>query len=140
MNPLLLGPLADIIKGAIGRIFPDPAAQADASYKLAALVQSGELAQMANDTQLALAQIGVNNTEAGSDSLFKSGWRPNIGWICGAALGWNYIGRPVVVTAAALAGHPVTLPAADTQELLPLLMALLGLGGFRTMEKIKGAA
>ena len=79
MNPLLLGPLADILKGAIGRIFPDPAVQAEASYKLAALVQSGELAQLAADTDLAKAQIGVNNTEAASADPFKSGWRPAVG-------------------------------------------------------------
>jgi hypothetical protein len=140
MNPLLIGPLADIIKGVIGHIWPDPAQQAEANLKLATLVQSGELARMANDTSLALAQIGVNNTEAASESLFKSGWRPNIGWICGAALGWNFIVRPGLVAGLAIAGHPVALPPADMAELMPVLLGLLGLGTLRTVEKVKGAA
>ena len=138
MNPLLLGPLAGIIQSVVGRLWPDPSQQAEAQLKLAQLVQSGELAQMAAATDLAKAQIGVNNTEAQSESLFKSGWRPNIGWICGAALGWNFIVRPAIVTGMALCGHPVTLPSADMSELMPVLLGMLGLGGLRTIEKIKG--
>lgn len=138
MNPLLLGPLANIIKTVVGRLWPDPSQQAEAQLKLAQLVQSGELAQLAAETDLAKAQIGVNNTEAQSESLFKSGWRPNIGWICGAALGWNFIVRPAIVTGMALYGNPVALPAADMSELMPVLLGMLGLGGLRTIEKIRG--
>lgn len=140
MNPIFIGPLADIIKGAINRIFPDPQAQSDAAYKLAALVQSGELAALAGDTALATAQIGVNNTEAASDSVFKGGWRPFVGWVCGSALAWNFIARPAVVTVAALYGHPVALPSAEMGELMPVLMGMLGLGAMRTVEKLRGAA
>jgi hypothetical protein len=137
MNPLLLGPLADIVKATIGRIFPDPAAQAAANFELAKLVQSGELAAMANETSLALAQVEVNKIEAG-DGLFKGGWRPSVGWVCSAALAWNFIVRPAVLTGARLYGNPLELPPAEMAELMPLLVALLGLGGYRTAEKLRG--
>lgn len=135
-----VGAVADLIKGVIGRIWPDPVQQAQAGLALATLQQSGELARMADASGLALAQIGVNKAEAESDSLFKGGWRPFVGWVCGSALAWNFIGRPVVMTVAALCSAPVDLPAAEMSELMPLLAALLGLGAYRTVEKIKGAA
>jgi hypothetical protein len=139
MNPLFLGPLADLVKSVLNKLWPDPAAQAEAQYKLAQLMQSGELAQMANDTQLSLAQIGVNNTEAAGTG-FKANWRPFIGWVCGSALAWNFIVRPGIVTGMALYGHPVALPSADMAELMPVLLGMLGLGALRTAEKIKGVA
>lgn len=135
-----VGAVADLIKGVIGRIWPDPVQQAQAGLALATLQQSGELARMADESGLALAQIGVNKSEAESESLFKGGWRPYVGWTCGNALAWNFIGRPVVMTVAALCGHPVALPAAELSELMPLLFGLLGLGTLRTYEKVKGAA
>ena len=139
MNPLLFRPLTEFAKALVDRVWPDPAKQAEAQFRVAQLAQSGELAQLAAATDLAKAQIAVNQVEAASDSLFKSGWRPGVGWICGAALGWNYIGRPMVLTGAALAGHPLELPPAELDELLPVLLGLLGLSGLRTVEKVKGA-
>lgn len=135
-----VGAVAELIKGVIGRIWPDPVQQAQAGLELAKLQQSGDLARMADASGLALAQIGVNQTEAASESLFKGGWRPYVGWICGNALAWNYIGRPMAMSVAALCGNPVDLPAAELTELMPLLFGLLGLVGARTYEKTKGIA
>lgn len=140
MNPLLIGPLADIIKGVIGRIWPDPGAQADAQLKLAVMVQNGELAQLAADTDLAKAQIGVNSAEAGSTSLFVAGWRPFIGWICGAAFAYKFVLAPAAAFALTVAGHPVALPVLDFTEMSTVLLGMLGIGGLRTVEKIKGVA
>jgi hypothetical protein len=138
VSPLLIGPLAEIVKSAIGRIFPDPAAQAEANFKLAVMVQNGQLAEMANDSSLLLAQIAVNKAEAESDSTFKGGWRPGVGWVCVAGLAWNFVARPAVTTVAALCGTPLDLPPADLSDLMPLLVSLLGLGAYRTVEKLKG--
>jgi hypothetical protein len=146
MNPIFLGPLADIIKGVIGRIWPDPQQQADAQFKLAQLVQSGELATMANDTSLQLAQIGVDSTEAGSENLFKSGWRPFIGWTCGSSFAWNFVMAPAATwavnaaNASGLVAHAITFAPADMSQMTPVLFGLLGLGAMRTVEKLKGAA
>lgn len=146
MNPLLIGPVAEVIKAFINHVWPDPVQQADAQLKLAQLVQSGELAQLAADTDLAKAQIEVNATEAASDSTFKSGWRPFIGWTCGAAFAWNFVAAPAATWAAGLAvnvgylPHPVTFAAADMSQMMPVLLGLLGMGALRTVEKVKGAS
>lgn len=137
MNPLMLEGLTDVIKSVFNRIWPDPVQQASANLELAKLVQNGELAQMAAEVDLMKGQIEVNKIEAASESFFKSGWRPNIGWICGGALGWNYILRPMLEAGCAMAGHPVTLPPADMTELFPLLLALLGVGTMRSYDKAK---
>jgi dienelactone hydrolase len=134
-----MGAVADLVKGVLGRIWPDPVQQATAQLELAKLVQSGDLARMASDSGLALAQIDVNKAEAQTDGLFKGGWRPFVGWTCGGALAWNYMGRPMVLTVAALSGHPVNMPSADMAELMPVLLGMLGLGYLRTKEKLAGA-
>jgi hypothetical protein len=136
MNPLLLGPLADIIKSVITRIWPDPAQQADAQFKLAQLMETGELANLAAETDLAKAQIGVNNTEAQSEGLFKSGWRPFIGWTCGSAFAWNYVVQPVAKFTLAACGYVVpNLPTLDLATMMPVMLGILGLGVMRTYDK-----
>ena len=133
---LLLPFAAELIK----KLFPDPAAQAEANLKLLQLAQTGELAALAAETTLAQGQNEVNKVEAASSRLFVAGWRPFVGWICAAALGFQYIGRPMLAMVASMAGVPVEMPAIEAGELLPLLLGMLGLGGLRTVEKVKGVA
>jgi hypothetical protein len=90
--------------------------------------------------ELAKAQIGVNAVEAASPSLFTSGWRPAIGWICGAALAYQYLLRPLVSWGVIAAGHPLPMMPGLDENLWQLLMGMLGLGGLRTFEKVKGVA
>ena len=67
--------------------------------------------------------------------------RPFILWVCGVALAWDTVLRPVATFGAALAGHPLpVLPNLSTDQLYGLLFGLLGLGGLRTVEKVKGVA
>jgi hypothetical protein len=113
----------------IDRFFPDPAARDAARLELLKMQQAGEL-----------AQVAVNQAEAANPSVFVSGWRPAIGWICGAACAWNWIGLPITKMALAYAGHTMPLSPADLTEMLPVLMGMLGLGGLRSWEKINGAA
>ena len=66
----------------IDKFIPDPKAKADAIFKLKNLEQEGNLAELnAYVTQLS-GQIEINKIEAASSNLFKSGWRPFIGWVC----------------------------------------------------------
>ncbi len=125
--------LLDIGSKVIERIFPDPAQAASAKLELLKLQQSGELAIMA-------AQTDINKVEAGSASLFVSGWRPAIGWVCGAACAWNWIGLPMVKVALGLLAIKLELAPANLTEMLPILMGMLGLGGLRTLEKVNGVA
>ena len=89
--------------------------------------------------QLALAQIEVNAAEAASGSLFKGGWRPCIGWICGIAFGYHFVLQPVIIFVVTLVGIEIPeLPEFDMSTLLTVLGGMLGIGGLRTYEKQKG--
>lgn len=140
MNPLLLSGIFQVAQGLLDRLFPDPEKKAAAQLELIKLQQSGELAQLAASTDLAKAQLAVNQAEAASPSLFVSGWRPAIGWVCGLALTYQFVLRPLGAFVAAYFGHPLpNLPGLD-DTLWQLLFGMLGLGGLRTVEKIKGVA
>tara|TARA_R110000787_G_scaffold44473_1_gene109156 strand:+ start:696 stop:1064 length:369 start_codon:yes stop_codon:yes gene_type:complete len=87
--------------------------------------------------QIDLAQLDINKTEAAHRSVFVSGWRPAIGWMCGGAMGLNFIVFPIASFVLAQTGQLVELPNLDMAQMMPVLMGLLGLGGLRTVEKLK---
>lgn len=130
--------LIPIIGNLLDKFFPDPAAAADAKLKLMAMAQNGELAQLDADLKMATGQIEVNKVEAANQSLFVSGWRPAIGWVCGAAFAFKFVLGPLAVVLMAMSGHQITLPTFDFTEMSTILLGMLGLGGLRTVEKIKG--
>lgn len=59
-------------------------------------------------------------------------------WVCGAAFAFKFILGPAAVVAMAMVGHAITLPEFDFTEMSTILLAMLGLGGLRTVEKVKG--
>ncbi len=123
----------------LDKIFPDPAQKAQAQLELFKLQQSGELAKLTAETDLAKAQISVNQEEAKSTSWFIAGGRPFILWTCGFAFAYATIGEPIARFLATVIFHyDGTYPAIDTGLTMQVLLGLLGLGGFRTLEKIKG--
>lgn len=124
----------------IERFFPDPATADAAKLKLLEMQQAGELAQLAADTDLAKGQLRVNEVEAGNASWFVAGWRPFIGWTCGAAFAYKFVLAPFIVLGLTAAGHPISLPVLDFTEMSTILLGMLGLGGLRSIEKIKGVA
>ena len=89
--------------------------------------------------QLAMAQIEVNKAEAASGSVFKGGWRPFIGWVCGFAFAYHFILQPILLFGIVVAGVSFPpLPAFDMSQMMPVLLGMLGLGGLRTYEKKTG--
>jgi hypothetical protein len=125
--------LLDVGSKVIDRVWPDPAQAASAKLELMKLQQSGELAQIAG-------QMDINKVEAANPSVFVSGWRPGIGWVCGAGFAVQFVVGPLAEWGSALYGHPVKFPQMDTGTMMPLLLGMLGLGGMRTAEKIQGVA
>jgi hypothetical protein len=99
-----------------------------------------ELLKAANDQdfQLSLAQIRVNEEEAKSENIFKSGWRPAIGWICVFGLFYNFVLYNILLWVVATFGINITPPALMSDILMELVFAMLGLGSLRTFEKVKG--
>jgi hypothetical protein len=84
-------------------------------------------------------QLAVNQAEAANPSIFVSGWRPFIGWVCGGGCAWNWVGLPIAKFGILAAGLPaLQIAQADLTEMMPLLLGLLGLGGLRTYERVKG--
>lgn len=120
-------------KSVIERIWPDANKRAEEMRKLEELKQGGELAKLDAHVKLLVGQMEVNKIEAAHKSLFVAGWRPFIGWVCGLGLAYNVILSPFLDIWFAV-------PKVDTSALYPVLLGMLGIGGMRTVEKIKGVA
>ncbi len=122
----------------IDRLIPDRAAAEKAKAEM-----EQQLVAAAN--QAALAQVEVNKIEAAHSSVFVAGWRPFIGWVCGAAMALYYIPMALVGTglwvwACIQAGVIVPRPEMGIAEIIGLVMSLLGMGTLRTSEKMRGVA
>ena len=132
--------LIPAVTQVLDKIIPDPQAAADAKLKALELAQKGELAVLDADLRLALGQLEVNKAEATTD-MFRGGWRPAVGWVCVVGLAYQFIPQPVLPWVVALFGAQVPpLPAIDNETLMVLLTGMLGLGGLRTFERVRGKA
>ncbi|MAO21043.1 MAG: hypothetical protein CMJ25_09860 [Phycisphaerae bacterium] len=91
--------------------------------------------------ELALAQVEVNKAEAASGSVWKGGWRPFVGWVCGTAFAYHFVIQPLAIFVVAAYGMEIpALPEFDMGQLMTVLMGMLGLGGLRSFEKYKHVA
>ena len=114
----------------IDRVVPDKNKRAEAKEEL-------ERALNDQDFQIALEQIKVNAEEAKSESLFKSGWRPSVGWICSIAFALHFVILPLFNWFIMLCGQQPILVPFQMDTLLTVLLGLLGMGTLRTVEKMK---
>ena len=136
-----LGSVFDFATKIIDKIFPDPAQRDQAKFAMFKAQQEGEFKEMDQAFELAKAQISVNVEEAKSGSLLVSGGRPFIVWICGVSLGYAALLEPIMRFVATVCFKYVgTFPVIDTTLTLQLLFALLGLGAYRSFDKLKGTA
>jgi Na+/H+ antiporter NhaC len=52
---------------------------------------------------------------------------------------WHFVLAPITIFGFAYAGVPAPeLPVFDMNSLMTVLLGMLGLGGLRTVEKVKG--
>jgi hypothetical protein len=130
------GSLAKDIRAAItGNDVLSAEQKAQIEMKLLAI----EEATLEADKEIIKGQLEINKTEASSGSLFRGGWRPATGWICVSGLAYTFIMRPILPWLIGLFNVTVNeMPAIDMSQLMGLLVGLLGMGGYRTFEKIKG--
>ncbi len=128
MIQALIGP----VTGLLDKFIPDADEKARIAHELATMGEK-------HAQQLALAQIEVNKAEAASGSIFKGGWRPFIGWVCGTAFAYHFVLQPVILFAVTAYSLSIPeLPEFDMTSLMTVLGGMLGIGGLRTYEKKKG--
>lgn len=143
-----IGSMAKDIRTAITGDEPLTAEQkARLQEQLAAMEAAAQKAALEYDTAQMTGQIELNKIEAGSDSLYKSGWRPAVGWVCVAGLCFTFIVRPLLPWIVQVAGIPFgyqstlpPMPEIPMTDLIVLLTGMLGLGTMRTIEKMKHVA
>ena len=127
--PTLLPALTEVLD----RVVPDQAAATKAKLEMEAKLLEAATAQASQQTE-------INKIEAGHSSIFVSGWRPYIGWVCGMAIAWAFLVAPMLSWLLPVMGVVAAVPPLQTEFLLELVFAMLGLGGLRTFEKLKGVA
>ena len=124
----LIGP----VSGILDKVIPDADEKAKLAHQLATMADT-------HAQQALLAQLEINKAEAASGSLFKGGWRPFVGWVCGIALLYHFILSPLIIFGVTLTGVDIPpIPEFDMGSLMTVLMGMLGLGVLRTYEKQKG--
>lgn len=117
----------------IEKVIPDPQKKAEMELELFKMKQAGDFRELEAQLEVIRNQAEINKIEAGSGNLFIAGWRPATGWVCVLGLLSEFIIKPY----AAYFG--IIVPSIEAM-LFELLFGLLGIGGLRTIEKIKGVA
>jgi len=125
-----IGSIANLAESAINKIWPDKTEAEKNKF----LLLTQELTQ---SFQVVVKQIEVNIEEAKHESVFVAGWRPAIGWVCGASLAYNYVLQPFLAWLLNVVGVVNNMPALDMGELMTLLLGMLGLGALRSYDKTK---
>lgn len=122
----MLNLLVPAVTGLLDKFIPDADEKAKLAFEISSLAE-----KQAHEN--AMAQIKVNEVQAAHKSLFVAGGRPAIMWICAIGLFYAVLVHPVL-------DIWLDMPEVNTDVLMPVLLGLLGLGGMRTVEKLKGVS
>jgi len=138
---IAVGPIMGIVDKVLDRTIPDRNARAKAKELLeqskADFEQEFGMALM----EISKGQLEINKVEAAHKSPFVAGWRPAIGWVCALGLMWTFVVSPFGQWACAIWKPEVLpLPELDSGQIMTLVMSMLGMGGLRSWEKMKGVA
>ena len=86
----LLGKLVDPVSNILDKVVEDKDQKAKLAHEIATMAER-------HAQELARGQIEINKEEAKSRNIFIAGWRPFVGWTCGLALFWHFLGLPVTL-------------------------------------------
>lgn len=125
----LIGPVTDLLD----KFIEDKDQKNSLAHQIATMSQR-------HAQELAKGQIEVNKVEAASSSMFVSGWRPAVGWVCVLGMAGNFIIIPISNLILAIIDSTIIIPLIDTSTMMPVLMGMLGLGAMRSVEKIRGVS
>jgi len=124
----LVGP----VTGLLDKVIEDKDQKAKLAHEIATMSDT-------HAQQALMGQLEINKAEAASGSVFKGGWRPFIGWVCGVAFAYHFVLQPLIVFGVTAAGVDIpALPEFDMGSLMTVMMGMLGLGGLRSYEKKQG--
>jgi hypothetical protein len=124
----LVGP----VTGLLDKVIEDKDQKAKLAHEIATMSDT-------HAQQALMGQLEINKAEAASGSVFKGGWRPFIGWVCGVAFAYHFVLQPLIVFGVTAAGIDIPeLPEFDMGSLMTVMMGMLGLGGLRSYEKKQG--
>jgi hypothetical protein len=137
MSPLF-APVLGLINTVVDRVLPDPQKAAEIKLEILKMEQAGHFKQAELDVQLALGQMDINKVEAANPSVFVSGWRPAAGWAAVSGLFYQVVVRPIGGWIMQQALGWQMPPSLEIESLMTLLFGMLGLGAYRTYEKVKG--
>ena len=120
----ILGDLIEPVTGLLEKVIPDRDQAAKLAHEIATMSEK-------HGQEIALQQIEVLKLDA-KGNWFQSSWRPLAGYCCVLGLFVNFLVSPLA------AGFGVVIPQADASVMMPLLLGMLGLGGARSYERVKG--
>ncbi|MFZ4441538.1 MAG: holin family protein [Syntrophales bacterium] len=136
-----IGSIFDFGTSVINKIFPDKDQAEKAKLAMLQLQQEGAFKEIEANLRLAEGQMKINEEQAKNPSIFVSGARPAIMWVCVLAYAFNYLLLPLANWGAKFYSPDApVIVALETGELTTLLFGLLGIGTLRTVEKLKGVA
>ena len=116
----LIGPATQLLD----KVIEDKDQKAQLAHEIATMAER-------HAQELAQGQLEINKLDA-KGNWFQSSWRPLAGYVTVLGMAINFLVSPIA------AGFGVTIPQADASVMMPLLLGMLGLGGARSIERIKG--
>ena len=125
----LVGPVANLLD----QFIEDKDQKAKLAHEIATMSE-----KHMSEAMLANAQANIEQSKHAS--IFVSGARPAIMWICALGLLTQFFLMPIAEWAIIIWMPEIDLPKLNTGELMTLTLSLLGLGGLRSFEKAKGIA
>jgi Holin of 3TMs, for gene-transfer release len=131
--------IMDIITGLVGGVGDAVSKVTNAVGVLPADKQAELTATLAKlQADAANAQAAITASQAASAQKFVAWPRPAVMWVCVLAFALNYLIEPLVTWVLRIANNPLVLPTLDLTTMMPILLGTLGLGAYRTIEKVQG--
>ncbi len=97
-----------------------------------------EIESKLKEKQMSINLADAQSQAGGISGFLQRAWRPLIGMSCALAIFWEYVLSKFILFICGLFQYQVTnIPQMDMGTLMPLVMALLGMSGIRSFEKLK---
>lgn len=97
-----------------------------------------ELENEINSKQMEINLADAQSTATDISGILQRSWRPLIGFSAAISIFWEFVLKNFIMFfLAVFEVQTQPLPSMDMEQLMPLVMALLGMAGLRTFEKHK---